>query len=130
MAIIIGGFLTFAYWIYWPNKVIEIHNAQAIQVDKKEYRIGDRISYTIDYCKYTEIQGIVSRSLVDGFKYNYSDYKSNVSIGCKTVIVSDMVIPDYLTPGIYHIETLAEYKINPLRNVEIRWKSVDFKVVK
>lgn len=130
LGIIILALLTAFYWLFWPNRVIIYDNPDQIQVDKKVYNPGDRIVYTIKYCKKKNIQGVVSRALVNGTRLNFTEYTTNVAPGCNTVKINDMVIPDYADEGIYHIETTATYQTNPLRTFVGTWRSVDFEIVK
>ena len=115
--------------LYWPVKVIDIKNSDAIQLDKKIYKRGDRITYTLDYCKYRNAPATVSRALVNSIRINFTAYYNNLPKGCALVKNSDLVIPEFTDVGTYHIETTIEYQINPLRRIFKNWRSVDFQVV-
>jgi hypothetical protein len=117
------------FWTFYPNKIIEIKNSDKIKVDKTEYRPGDRVTYTIEYCKFINAPANVLRSLVDGIRINYVPYYNNLQKGCGTVNNADLIIPEFVSPGTYHFETTIEFKPNPIRTVIVTWRSVDFLVI-
>jgi hypothetical protein len=121
--------LTFFGLMFYPINPIDFKNNQAIKVDKETYQAGDRLTYTIDYCKYGKYPATVSRALVDGIRINYTSYYNNLPAICSTVNNSDLIIPDFISSGTYHIETTIEYQVTPLQKVIKNWRSVDFKVV-
>ena len=123
-------FLLVGYWLFWTIKTMEIKNGNAVPVDQAIYHPGDRLSYTITYCKYRNIQGLVSRVLVNGVRVTYTELINNIAPGCGKTTVNDLIIPIYTEPDTYHIETTVTYKLNPLRDVVVSWRSVDFKVIK
>ena len=104
--------------VLWPDTVITFKNPNSIQVDKKIYYPGDRITYTIDYCKYKNISGIVSRAITDDFRVTFTDVQSNLPLGCHTTQVNDLTIPLFLSTGTYHLTISGMYKINTLRSFE------------
>lgn len=115
------------YWLYFDPSVITFQK-EIVQTDKHQYQSGDRITYTFSYCKTKNISSIVNRALVDGIRLTYATINSNLTVGCHTVKVADLVIPNYAPTGTYHLEAIAEYKINPLRTDQIIWKSESFAV--
>ena len=125
----IGLLASIWYWLFWPVKVLDVKNPTAITVDKTVYKAGDRISYTISYCKNNAITGEVNRALVNSIRIPFTGIRSNLATGCKTITNRDLVIPAFVDSGTYHIETTAEYKINPLRTQTEFWRSVDLQVV-
>lgn len=119
-----------AYWMFWPVTPMVVENDHAITVDKEIYRPGDRITYTFKYCKIVDQNAVVSRSIVNSIRINFTTFYSQVTRGCGTVKSSDLVIPDFIDNGLYHIESTAEYKINPLRTIKHTWESVKFEIKK
>jgi len=118
-----------AYWLLYPEKVITINNSENVQVDKKVYHAGDRISYVLDYCKYKPYSAAIYRTLVNSFRINYTEMHSSLPVGCRVLNVNDLVIPDFVGDGIYHLEVAIEYRVNPLRTEKTSWRSVAFEVI-
>ena len=122
-------FCLIGYWMFYPVEVITYEHPESIQVDKAVYKAGERISYTLEYCKKYDTQGKVSRVLVNGTRTNFTEYITNLPTGCNKTLVNDMIIPAYLDRGLYHIETTAVYKINPISDFVGTWKSVEFEII-
>lgn len=133
MLVILGASGTFIYWKFYPFDVIEIENENAVEVDKQVYQAGDRITYTLKYCKKMKVAAVVQRQLVDGIRIYYTAIYNSlnadiVGVTCSKTINADLVIPDFVSSGLWHIETSAEYQVNPLRKITENWRSVDFMV--
>ena len=126
LTIITIGSVTLGYWALWPVKVIEFN--PVVTTDKTLYHPGERITYTISYCKFTDLSGTVDRAIINGTRTTFTQITGNMTTGCHTVSVSDLVIPDYLDDDVYHIEASIEYQINPLRTQIAKWKTQEFKV--
>ncbi len=124
----IFGVALIGIWTFYPYHVINIDNSEKIEVDKAIYNSGDRITYTFSYCKDFTIVAIVNRAIVDGFRLTYDSVQSDLEVGCHTVSVNDLIIPDFLPSGIYHIEDTAEYPVNPMRKILAHFRTVDFEV--
>jgi hypothetical protein len=118
-----------AFLYIYPIKVIEIKNAQNVPVDKTVYKGGDRIAYTLDYCKYTNTPAVVTRTIVDGFRISFGSFNSNMKAGCANRATNDLVIPEFLPSGVYHLEGTGTYRVNILRDFIVNWRTVDFQVV-
>ena len=105
-------------------------NADNIQVSKEVYKPGERIEYTFSYCKDREGVAVVHRTLIDSIKIAFAEFNSSLPVGCKTVTVVDLIVPAFLTPSdeLYHLEGTAIYKINPLRDQYVKWRSETFKI--
>ena len=117
------------YWLFVPDNVVTVNNPQALVVDKIVYKAGDRITYTLCYCKTRRIVGKVDRALVDGFRTIYEPIYSDLPTGCHTVKINELVIPSFTPTGTYHLDMTAEYKVNILKTYMINFRSVDFKVI-
>ena len=118
-----------AYWLFRPVTVLVVKNPQAVKVDKQVYQAGDRLIYSLDYCKHEAIPGTISRALVDGIRISYVAFYNNLPKGCGVTNNADLVIPEFVGTGTYHIEATATYRINPLKTVSTTWRSEDFQVV-
>ncbi len=128
LTIITTGSVLLGYWALWPVKVAEFNSP--IQVDKTVYRPGERITYTLDYCKYKDIGGTINRALVNSTRTVFTEITGNMAIGCRVTKVSDLVIPDYMDDGDYHIEASIEYQVNPIRTEIVKWQTEQFKIIK
>lgn len=118
----------FIYWLFIDDIDITVNNADAVQLDKTAYNVGDRITYTIDYCKREKAVATVTRYLVNDYKITFTEIKSDMPLGCDKFIRNDLVIPEFLVPdgGKYHLEATVTYYVNPIKNKVIHWKTVDF----
>lgn len=128
LAIIVICCIVVGYWYIYPEKVLTI--TAPITTDKLVYKPGERITYTFSYCKTKEIPSVVMRSIVNGTRITFSAFQSNLAIGCHTVKISDLIIPDYVDNDTYHLEGSGEYEVNPIRHDRNSWRSNDFKVIK
>lgn len=128
LSIISVSCLIFGYWLFYPMKVIEFN--KEVKTDRTEYKPGDRITYTISYCKYKNVSGVLLRALVNGTRTEFTPARGNMDMGCHTINRSDLVIPDYSDNGIYHLEATAEYKVNPVRKITVSWSSNEFIIKK
>lgn len=116
------------YLLFWPFKVIDIENADNIQVGKKVYVAGEQISYTIKYCKYLDVAATSHPYLQNSTLVFFTPYTSNQPPQCKTATITNYTIPLGTAPGKYRIGNDFEYKVNPLRTMYYRWKSEEFEV--
>lgn len=114
----------FAYLLLYTPVYFETD--QPFKLEKKEYRIGETLTYTSKYCKYREYIPLrVTRNLVDGYVYplpsqsESSASLSNFPIGCKEIQVDvPLQVPMRVLTGKaneYHIEIVIDYQINPLK---------------
>jgi hypothetical protein len=122
------SFTIIMVWTYWPDNIVVVKSV--ITVDKKVYYPGDRITYTFSYCKTRKLPGTVVRSLDNSIRITFTSIESDLQVGCHTINVSDLVIPDYVDAGKYHIEGTGEYHINPIRSYFNFWKSEEFEIIK
>lgn len=122
----------FTYWLFWPVKTLEIKNfsdTNPIKLDQTTVRPGDRLSYTLDYCKYTDIPNTVRRTLIDGQVIILTDTAGKLPAGCHVVTVKTAIIPDTINEGSYYLDVVVGYPVNPLRTEYIHYHTEYFKVV-
>ena len=130
LSIITLAVLLVGYWLLWPETVITFTNPQSLSVDKKFYYPGDRIAYTVKYCKYKNITATVSRAIVDDYRVTFTDVQSNLPMGCHTMTANDLTIPMFFTQGTYHLTISGLYPLNSLRNFTTPLlRTVDFQVL-
>ena len=128
MGIIVLCCFVVGYWLLWPDKIVVVN--PNVTTEKTVYAPGDRITYTLSYCKTRKLPGDVSRALVNSVRITFTNVTSDLAVGCHTIRISDLVIPDYIDAGTYHIEGSGLYQINPIRKFLNTWKSNEFQVVK
>lgn len=126
LTIITMGTLLIGYWLLWPVTIMTF-TAPTV-VDKQIYKPGDKIAYTLTYCKTNSQVGTVYRTLVNSTITTYTPVTNNLPEGCRKTTRSDLTIPDNADAGIYHLESTIVYKINPIRDVVVSWKTNDFEV--
>ena len=84
------------YWSFFPANFVTVENSMSIKMDKAVYYPGDRMTYTISYCKKSKMPGDVMRSLINGTQITYTTISSDLPVGCHTINVSDLIIPEYV----------------------------------
>jgi hypothetical protein len=129
LSIAAGMLILFMYWAFWPDEMMTIRNSQHVKTDKRDYIAGDRIFYTLDYCKTQQITATVTRAIVDGIRISYDTITNDLPLGCHSVIIYDLTIPSFLPAGIYHIEGAKEYRLNPIRNLKVTFRTDNFNIV-
>lgn len=124
-----------AYSLFYTPPYFE--TKQPFKLEKTEYKMGETLVYTSEYCKYRNYVPVsIIRNLVNDYSYPLPNVNENVqslttfSPGCKTVKVEvSLVVNPRIPTGKnhkYHVEITIVYPINQFRN-EIRvFKTEDF----
>lgn len=112
----------------WPVTVIK-PNIQPYKVATKKVKVGGQLVYMVNACKYYATTGIVTRTFADGVRYPALVSSGNVKPGCTNSKVS-IIVPNYIVPGIYHLELSVQYQINPFRADTYQFYTENFTVVK
>jgi hypothetical protein len=134
LAIIVDllGLAYMGYLAFWPMKSIVVHGDDKILNPDKQVRPGEVLVYQIDYCKYTDKQAAVTRSLKNEkttAPYPLLAATNNVATGCRKATVRNLIIPDGVEPGFYTLELSVSYQLNPLRVATVRHRSERFEVL-
>lgn len=130
IAAIIGGLGIIVYIFYlllWPVKVLEIRGD--VKILNPNVKVGEEVVYEVDFCKYKDIPGVLSRQLVDTAVVSMPDMGITLRKGCGKIQAS-LPTPKFLTTGTYNINFVARYKINAIRTITVTYKSEDFKMYK
>jgi len=127
ISIIAIGCIVLAYWLWYPNDNIQI---LSVKVAQTEYHPGDRLEYSLEYCKDHKMPAQVVRSLVNGTQLTFTTIISDLPVGCNTVTVTDLIIPDYVDEGVYHLEGTGTSYLNPIRQDMNFWKTSEFIITK
>ena len=128
LAVAISLSMLMSYWVLWPYQIVTLAS-HVVPTDKRTYLPGERVSYELDYCKFVPLVGQISRALVDGVRVSYPTTSSFLSVGCRKVWISDLRIPLYTPPGVYHLEMAAQYDPNPFRTIVINYETKEFVVI-
>ena len=118
--------LMFIHWSFWDYKTIEFKGDY--KTAQLTYKQGDIGSYTVDYCKYTDVAPILTKKFVDGVVFTTSDTKAVIKQGCGTQLIN-FEIPPTLPPGRYRLVIDLEYNVNPIRSIKITHQSNWFTVL-
>jgi hypothetical protein len=123
----IGLMLLIGFWLLYPYKTIDFKNLP-FPVNKSEYKPGETLIYTVDYCKYTDVIPAVTRFYVNGVIYLVSSAPAVMKPqGCAITHVQ-IVIPESLMPDTYSLRISYAYKVNPLRTITMEAITVPFTV--
>lgn len=123
----------FMYLMLYTPKYFE--TSQPFKLEKKEYHIGETLTYTSEYCKYRDyIPLSVKRYLTDGFVYplpDISETSASLSVfptGCRNIEVDiPLLVPMRVpTNKPYYVEIVIEYRINALRTEVRKFKTECF----
>lgn len=94
-----------------------------------EYRRGDMVRATADYCKLRDVNGVVQYQLVDTIIRFYPERPVSASVGCFRREIEIERIPGEVLPGTYHFEGKARYDLNPFSRIIYTFRTNDFNIV-
>lgn len=128
------GLLYTGFMLFWPYRTVTFNQTQNLEVlnENKQVRAGEDLQYKISYCRYTDKQAIITRTLQDGVVYILPPVQATkVAEGCAdNVTVNIATIPKAIPPGKYTMVVSLEYRINPLRTITHTLATEPFYVVK
>ena len=119
---------TLMIWLYWslyPYKTLVIN--KPIKTTELVYKPEDVLTYTLDYCKYTNKEASISRSFIDGVILTMPLIKANNQKGCRVSNIS-LIVPN-LPSGKYKLRNDYFYQVNPIRTEVVQEFSNFFEVV-
>jgi len=125
VGVVIG--VTFIFWLTYPYKTIEF-NTEVAKVRNKQVERGEYLYYEIDYCKYTSKEAKLTRSFIDGVKYDIPDGYSDVEKGCAVKVIQ-IYIPKGIGTGTYMIKQVRHYQVNPIRAIDVAHFTEQFEVI-
>lgn len=134
--IITAAVLVGAYWEFRPYRTLVVNNVTITTPITGDNRLpvvnrGSALFYKIDYCKYVTVQAILFRELVGNDNhYPVPVTSGNVSVakGCREFINSNTLIDPSVPPGVYYLDIVAQYQVNPIRKVSYRYRTPLFEV--
>jgi hypothetical protein len=119
--------------LFWPVKTLVINNYASpglVQTTTGTFKLGQPIAYKLDYCKYTTVPAVVTRTMIDGQIITLSNTNGYLPSGCHTTVVETSIIPDSMAPGNYYLDIVSRYPINPFRTEVVHYRTNEFEVVK
>ena len=129
LAVATGLIILVTYWLTYPYKTIDFIDLPN-KIEVKTVKSGGYLVYNVEYCKYTDLNPLVSRSFVDGILYVSPEQPATKKpIGCGTNHVQ-IYVPKALPLGKYVLKTSYKYQVNPLRTIDISTETEQFEVIK
>lgn len=128
--LLIAAFLMIytSYLLFAPVKVIE-PNVQPYKVVESEAKAGEEVTYTVDYCKYIDAPGTITRQLIaEGVAVNSQEQAVFLPSGCPLRKDIKVKLPLDLASGEYYIRINLEYRVNAVRTVEYEFITESFHV--
>lgn len=116
------GFLAF-----YPYKPLVIKN-NPIEVLDPVVEPGGVVRHKYDVCINNDVPVRIQKEIVNGFHVALSPVDARPGIMCGEIITSTK-IPDFMPEGTYYITMSGTMKVNPIRDITIKWRTQEFKVV-
>ena len=116
------------YWLVYPYDVITVESPIKIMNTGRMVEPGGMLVYKISYNKKMNINGIVSRKIVNTFKIDYKDTLATAPIGKDSDEIL-LPVPMFSMPGEHYLFWSASYKVNPLRTIVVTVESERFFVI-
>ena len=129
--LVVGILSYFAYLTFFQGSDPITFRNIPFPTDKDIYYPGEKISLFISFDKHTDAAATAYFTLVNGEHYNNAPQTMRT---CGKECIGDywfyevVEIPIYAKPGIYHVEGYAEYAVNPLRTIGVKFRSATFEV--
>lgn len=118
-------------WVlFYPYKPLVVHSHKIVN-EGKQVKAGGVALLESTFTKYTEVEGYVSRQLINKFVYYLPTYKATNPSSVKRMIVIEVDVPLYAIPGPYRIYTTYTYRMSdfPRRDVTVPVWSEPFEVI-
>lgn len=123
--------LTMAYNTYEQYKPIKTVVVNSIKILTPEIKQGGTLKYLSDYCRYTENQITVYKTVVDvndpTNRYALSSVTKIPLLGCHITEVSTNIDP-VIPLGTYYLEVFSVEKINSTRDIKRKTIIGNFKI--
>lgn len=118
-----------AFWSFYPYKTITFLDDPRI-VETRTVKAGDDIEFWINAVRHTRVAPKVTRSLENGIFIQFMPFQSsNFETGPRNDKVV-FKIPESTPPGVYRLNTLLEFEMNPIRTIRKNIYTEEFEVIK
>jgi len=124
LAIGIGFVLTILFWLVYPYDVVDINTLELLTTSAPQ---GSNLILRLDYTKHLPLPARVVRSFQDGIVFVTPTLESNIPTG-DNVLIREVPVPESLPPGVYSLHTDMEFKVNPIRSVNVEYTTETFTV--
>lgn len=123
------GLALMAFWLLYPYEPFTFYSDHNHTLQETYYP-GDTVQWRSHFKHNTTGKLVqVDRQLVDGIVINYAS-TNYVSDGQeKDFINASMRLPDFISPGQYHIEIVNTVHVNPMRDVIVVRRTNDFVIL-
>lgn len=124
------------YWAFLDgdliNPVIKFEDQFSIKTEKESYSPGELVRVYMSFCKYRNITPMFQTALINGSLHLYtSEYRSSGIVGCREDVLTDYeFLPPDIRPGVYHFNRVLKYKVNPIREIIVEQRTVNFTIKK
>jgi hypothetical protein len=116
-----------AYWLFAPYKVID-WRVDHLEMTQKTYKVGEKLSFHTSFCKHYDFENQNFFTIVDGVSYPIPFPDTKRAKGCYDFINTSLEVPN-LPSGLYHLDLVIVYKVNPFREVSYKIDSTEFKII-
>ncbi len=116
-----------AVLLFYPYKTLEVYS---VTVKTPVVHHGENLIYTVDYCKYTSAPSIVYRTLRATDDSSIIPFPVAMTVppqGCHEVDIP-LAISKEVATGTYYMAAIATFKINPIRDISVSFKSNNFEI--
>jgi len=129
LALMTAALGLWAYWMLWPYQTVsKTPQPMHIVAGYETVRQGESVVYEYDFEKFTDVEPTIHRQFVDGLIFNSASESTHLIRGSGHVHVA-VPIPYTLPPGRYKIRVYADFKVNPVRTVEVIDETQTFEVL-
>ena len=98
-------------------------------IPKKVFYTGEMLAYEFDYCKSRNVPAKMYGSYIDTVKIDMPVVELKSPVGCGEKISSYYKVPKILPSGVYHFEVELVYQVNPIREVRVKYRTVEFNII-
>lgn len=116
-----------SYLSFYPFKTLEVNSAT---IKVKEIKAGDLLTYTVDYCKYTDKPATVYRTLHSIDESQTIPFPSVSTIsqpGCHVTDVPLQTFPS-IKSGMYYLLVDVDFAINSQRDIHVKFITNNFEI--
>jgi hypothetical protein len=126
-----AAFIVWVLWaVLWPFQPMISHlNPLPILNPGRVVRAGETLLVGQKFTKTTDAPSRTSRLLKNGMVYNLPDIVIQRPAGDYAFTSGMTTIPEEMKPGIYTLEYVLSYDVNPLRTINYRIETEQFRVV-
>lgn len=117
------------YWSLVPVDILEIKKLPVPASKPSDIQSGRLINLRFDYCKYSDVHGVVERTLVsERAVITLPTYKEITPKGCDQVD-APVVLPYTIATQTFYIHYKITYRINPIKTVVEEFDTEEFDIL-